>query len=75
MNYLILKKTSLAGTQETNSNKLSCALCRGNARMCDRSVISVVRGVGSGFMPGLGRAVDTGGNVQSRPSSDCCPFV
>ena len=42
----------------------SCALCLGNARTYDRSLISVARGVGRGFMPGLVRAVDEAGDVE-----------
>ena len=37
---------------------LSCALGQGDACMYDRSIISVTRGLGRGFMPGLVRAVD-----------------
>ena len=42
---------------------LSCALRKGNARMYDRSLISVARGVGRGFSPGLDTAVDEAGDV------------
>ena len=41
--------------------ELSCALCRGDARMYDNSRISVARGVG--FSLGLDRAVDEAGDV------------
>jgi hypothetical protein len=47
----------------TVRQELSCALCRGNARMYDRSLISVARGVGRGFSPGLDTAVDEAGDV------------
>ena len=40
-----------------------CALCRGNGRMYDRSLISVARGVGRVFSPGLDTAVDEAGDV------------
>ena len=43
--------------------ELSCALCWGNARLYDRSLISVAYGVGKGFSPGLDRAVDEAGDV------------
>ena len=47
----------------TVRQELSCALCRGNARMYDRSLSSVARGVGRGFSPGLDTAVDEAGDV------------
>ena len=43
--------------------ELSCALCKGNAQLYDRSLISVARGVGRGFSPGLDTAVDEAGDV------------
>ena len=60
---------------ELRRQELSCALCRGNACMYDRSLISVARGVGRGFLPGFDRAVDDAGDVYSRPSLDCRPVV
>ena len=47
----------------TVRQEFSCALCKGNARMYDRSIISVARAVGRGFSPGLDRAIDEAGNV------------
>ena len=47
--------------------ELICALCRGNARMYDRSLLSGARGIVRGFSPGFDRAVDEAGDVESRP--------
>ena len=43
------------------------ALCKGNARMYKRSLHTLARGVGRGFMPGLERAIDNAGDVLFRP--------
>ena len=47
----------------TVRQELSSALCRGNARMYDRSLLTLVQGVGRGFMPGLERAINEVGDV------------
>ena len=47
----------------TVRQELSCALCRGDTRMYDRSLLALARGVGRGFMPGLERALDEAGDV------------
>ena len=47
----------------TVRQELSCALCKGNARMYDRSLLTLARGVGRGFVPGLERAIDEAGDV------------
>ena len=44
--------------------ELSRVLCRGIARMYDRSLLALARGVGRGFTPGLERAVDKAGDVE-----------
>ena len=43
--------------------ELSCTLCWGNARMNDRSPVSVARSAERVFMPGLKRAVDEARDV------------
>ena len=50
----------------TVRRELSCARCvraMGNARMYDQSLLTLARGVGRGFMPGLERAIDEAGDV------------
>ena len=47
----------------TVRQELSCTLCKGNARMYDRSLHAPARGVGRGFMPGLERTIDEAGDV------------
>ena len=47
----------------TVRQELSCALCKGNARMYDRTLFTLARGVGRGFMLGLHRAIDEAGDV------------
>ena len=42
----------------TVRQELSCVLCKGNARMYDRSLFALTWNVGRGFVPGLERAVD-----------------
>ena len=46
--------------------ELSCALCRDNALVYDRSLLALARGVGKDFMPGLERALDEAGDVWFR---------
>ena len=44
-------------------NTTTQLVCKGNARMYDRSLLTLARGVGRGFMPGLERAIDEAGDV------------
>ena len=55
--------------------ELSCALCKGNARMYGRSLLTLARGVRRGFMPGLERAIDEAGDVFFRPFLLFLPLV
>ena len=50
--------TSQFALVRTVRQELSCALCRGNARMYNQSLLALARGAGRGFMPGLEWAVD-----------------
>ena len=56
-------RASLSAFVRTVRQELSCVLCKGNARMYDRSLLTLARGVGRGFMPGLERAIDEAGDV------------
>ena len=47
----------------TVRQELSCTLCKGNARVYDRSLLTLARGVGRSFLPGLERAIDKAGDV------------
>ena len=47
----------------TVRQELRCALCKGTARMYDRSMFTLARGSGRGFMLGLERAIDEAGDV------------
>ena len=55
--------------------ELSCTLCWGNARMNDRSPVSVARSVERVFMPGLKRAVNEARDVEFRPFRGQRPVV
>ena len=54
---------SKSAFERTVRQELSCTLCKGNARMYDRSLLTLARGVGRGFMPGLDRPIDEAGDV------------
>ena len=43
--------------------ELSCALCRDEACISDRSLLALARGVERGFKPGWERTVDEAGYV------------
>ena len=53
-------KSAFVGTVK---QELGCALCLGNLRVYDQSLIALPHGVGRGLMPGLNWAVDEAGDV------------
>ena len=54
---------SKSAFMRTVRQELSCALCKGNARMYDRCLLTLARSVGRGLMPGLETAIDEAGDA------------